>query len=165
MGKNEDAILWRVRSKVFLGNFGSCEALQGVLVIKTSSGRCPRAYPLRSPPPGRAAQCCEAFKAEVSFCRYPFWLFSCQGAANVPAYQKPDAGTEGCSPNPWPPSSWTAALAPLNIHCRMHPALDRWYCCEASYLTPWIISYVFALDPAKSWQVFGLFLSFFNNEK
>jgi hypothetical protein len=47
----------------------------------------------------------------------------------------------------------------------MHPALDRWYCLEVSYLMPWIISYFFALDPAKSWQVFGLFLSFFNNEK
>ena len=143
-----------------MGNFGSCEALQGVLVIKTSSGRRPRAYPLRSPPPGRATQCCEAFKAEVSFCRYPFWLFSCQGAANVPAYQKPDAGTEGCSPNPWPPSSWTAALAPLNIRCRMHPASDICYCCEAFCLTLWIISYSFGFDPVKFWPFLACFYRF-----
>ena len=47
------------------------------------SGRGPRAYPLGSPPPGRAAQCCEAFKAEVSFCRCLFWLFSFQGAPGI----------------------------------------------------------------------------------
>ena len=52
------------------------------------SGRRPRAYPLRSPPPGRAAQCCDAFKAEVSFCRCPCWLFSFQGAANVSRHIK-----------------------------------------------------------------------------
>ena len=52
-----------------------------------------------------------------------------------PAYQKPDAGTEGCSLSPGTPSSWTAALASVNIHCRMHPALDHWYCREVSYLT------------------------------
>ncbi len=38
---------------------------------KPVSGRRPRAYLLGSPPPGRAAQCCDAFKAEVSFCCYP----------------------------------------------------------------------------------------------
>ena len=43
------------------------------------SSRRPRAYPLRSPPPGRATQCCDAFKAEVSFCCYLIGLFSFQG--------------------------------------------------------------------------------------
>ena len=57
------------------------------------------------------------------------------------------------------------ALVSLNIHCRMHPALNRWYCREAFYLTPWSISNFFAFDPAKLWQFFGLFLSFFNHEK
>ena len=55
---------------------------------KPVSGRRPRAYLLGSPPPGRAAQCCDASKAEVSFCRCPCWLFSFQGAANVSRHIK-----------------------------------------------------------------------------
>jgi len=47
----------------------------------------------------------------------------------------------------------------------MHPALDHCYCGEAFCLTLWIISYSFGFDPVKFWPFFGLFLSFFDNEK
>ncbi len=102
------------------------------------SGRRPRACPLGSPPPGRAAQCCDAFKAEVSFCRYLIGLFSCQGALDPlsPVFRqrkKPDAPTERCSLNRLGSVFATNSYAILlNILRRMHPAWDHFSClCEA----------------------------------
>ena len=82
IGKNEDAIFWRVHGKDFWG-FRLDQAPKNRSSSIPVSGRGPRAYPLGSPPPGRAAQCCEAFKAEVSFFRCPFWLFSFQGVPGI----------------------------------------------------------------------------------
>ena len=86
----------------------------------------------------RAAQCCDAFKAEVSFCRYLIGLFSCQGALNPlsPVFRqrkKPDAPTERCSLNRLDSVFATNSYAILlNILRRMHPAWDHFSClCEA----------------------------------
>ncbi len=53
----------------------------------------------------------------------------------------------------------------LGIHCRMHPALDRWLCQEAIDLTPEMLTERQGFDQDMEWPIFGLFLSFFDNEK
>ena len=87
----------------------------------------------------RAAQCCDAFKAEVSFCRYLIGLFGCQGALDwlspvFRQWKKPDAPTERCSLNRLDSVFATYAFAILlNILRRMHPAWNHFsYLCEAS---------------------------------
>ena len=120
IGKNEDAILWRVRSKVFweilvlVKHYKECSLSKpvraAVLAHILSDPRLPAG------PPNAVTRSRRKYHSVVA--RTDYSVFKVP-----PAYQKPDAGTEGCSPSPRAPSSWTAALALLNIHCRMHPAL------------------------------------------